>query len=611
MPQENGIKARILIADDEPGVRNMLHALLCDEYECKEVSSAEEALAALNNEAFGLLLSDINMSGLSGLEMIPRVRELSPDTVVMMISGEQNIESAVRAMRAGAFDYITKPFDLEHIEAAISRALKYHSLLVAKRRYENHLEELVAARTAELQRTNTDLQQQITQRRLAEEKVNYMAYHDTLTELPNQNLFKNRLMHELDASRGKGRKSATVFLCPDRFKNINDTLGHETGEQLLRQIAERLTSRIADINTAAYFGGDEFALLFTQIRDAAETARIAETIQDALRPSFSYGEHEIFLTASIGISLSPDDGEDCQTLLKNASTALFRAKEKGGDTYEFYTADMHERAFKRLSLESDLRRALEREEFMVYYQPQVSIEKRKIVGMEALVRWQHPELGLIPPVEFIPVAEETGLIAPLGEWVLREACRQNKAWQNAGYAPLRVAVNLSLRQFQQADLVEMVTRTLAETHLDGDCLDLELTESSMMHNAEQAVKVLRKLKETGITISVDDFGSGYSSLSYLKHLPLDVLKIDRTFVNEMTTDPNNAAIVLAIITLAHNLGLKAIAEGVETEAQWSLLRRLDCDEMQGYLFSKPLPAEAFERLLQKRQEAVVKEVVFS
>jgi EAL domain-containing protein (putative c-di-GMP-specific phosphodiesterase class I) len=264
---------------------------------------------------------------------------------------------------------------------------------------------------------------------------------------------------------------------------------------------------------------------------------------------------------------------------------------------------MNERALKRLSLENSLRRALEREEFTVHYQPQVRADNEKITGMEALVRWQHPELGLVPPAEFIPIAEDTGLIAPLGEWVLRTACAQNSAWQKAGLEPLRVSVNLSLRQFQQTDLIEMVKRALLETGLNPGCLELELTESSMMHDAAHAIETLRQLREIGIKISIDDFGSGYSSLSYLKHLPIDVLKIDRLFVRDMTTDPNNAAIVMAIITLAHNLNLKAIAEGVETAEQWVLLRRLNCDEIQGYLFSKPLPAEAFERLFRERQQA--------
>lgn len=599
---EDDKRARLLIADDNEQVRDVLRGLLSEDYECREVGSAEEALELLRSETFDLVLSDITMGGISGLEMIPHVLRRAPDTVVVMISGKQTIESAIAAMRAGAFDYITKPFDFGRVEAVVRRALEHHALRAAKRYYEAHLEELVDTRTAELQRANAELRRQISERQRAEEKIVHMAYYDALTELPNQTLFKDRLTQELSTSRGDKRKTATLFLAVDRVKKINETLGYATGDELLRGVAHRLMGCIRQTDTAAYFGGNEFALLLTLIGDAGDAAKVAEKIQDALRQSFDCGGHELYVTASLGISLSPDDGADCQALLQNAGAALYRARQHGGDAYEFFTPDMHERALKRLSLENDLRRAIEREEFAVYYQPQVSAEAGgRLVGMEALVRWQHPELGLVSPAEFIPVAEETGMIAPLGAWVLRAACAQNRAWQDAGLEPPRVGVNLSLRQFQQPDLIELIEETLADTGLDPNYLELELTESLMMHDAAHAVETLRRLKEIGIKISVDDFGSGYSSLSYLKHLPLDVLKIDLAFVRDMTVDPNNAAIVMAIITLAHSLDLKAIAEGVETEEQAALLRRLGCDEMQGYLFGRPLPADAFERLLRERQ----------
>jgi EAL domain-containing protein (putative c-di-GMP-specific phosphodiesterase class I) len=307
----------------------------------------------------------------------------------------------------------------------------------------------------------------------------------------------------------------------------------------------------------------------------------------------------------MGISLYPDDGTDCQIMLKNASTALYRVRQRGGDSYQFYTADMHERALKRLSLENNLHRAIEREEFVLYYQPQVSAKTGKFIGMEALVRWQHPEMGLVPPNDFIPIAEETGLIVPLGEWVLRTACRQSVLWQQSGLMPLRLGVNLSLRQFQQNDLVEVVNCALHDSGLKPEYLELELTESAIMHDAEQAIAVLQKLRKLGIKISVDDFGSGYSSLSYLKTLPIDVLKIDRTFVQDITTDLKDVAIVKTIVSLAHNLNLKTIAEGVETDEQSVLLTSLGCDEMQGYFFSKPLTAAALEFLLTTQQSETI------
>lgn len=569
-------KVRILIADDDPQIREMLHALLREDYECTEVCSAEEALALLRTEGFDLVLSDITMSGISGLEMVPEVLRLAPDTVVIMISGEQTIESAIAAMRVGAFDYITKPFDLRHVEAAVRRGLEHHALREAKRLYENHLEELVKQRTAER---------------------DHLAYHDALTDLPNRMLFEDRLVNALNLAHRNGQKLAVLSLSLDRFKKFNDTLGHVMADRLLRSVAERLTTCVREGDTVARTEGDEFSLLLSSIGGTENVIEMARSIQQSLKTPFAIEGHELYVTASIGVGLYPDDGTEAQMLLKNAGAALYRAKQQGGDNYQFYSADMNARAFKRLSLENKLRGALERSEFAVYYQAQINSDTQQIVGAEALVRWQHPELGLVSPAEFIPLAEDTGLIAPIGEWVLRTACAQNRSWKEMGLSPLRIAVNFSPRQFQQTDLVEMVGSALTESGLDPGCLELELTESSIMKNAEQTVATLHQLKEMGIKISIDDFGSGYSSLTYLKHLPLDTLKIDRSFVRDMTTDSNNAAIVMAIITLAHSLKLQVIAEGVETEDQSRFLRLLKCDEMQGYLFSRPLPAEAFERLL--------------
>jgi EAL domain-containing protein (putative c-di-GMP-specific phosphodiesterase class I) len=324
---------------------------------------------------------------------------------------------------------------------------------------------------------------------------------------------------------------------------------------------------------------------------------MARSFQSLLEPPFEIEDQELYVTASIGIGLYPHDGTDAQSLLKNSGAALYRAKQQGGNNYQFYTPDMNERALKRLALENQLRWAIERKEFKVYYQPQVNISTGQVVGMEALVRWQHPELGLVSPAEFIPLAEDTGLISPIGEWVLRTACAQTKSWQDSGFSFLHVSVNLSPRQFQQPDLLLMIERQLKESGLEPASLELEVTESSVMKNAESSISTLRELKAMGIKISIDDFGSGYSSLSYLKHLPIDVLKIDQSFVRDMTEDPKDAAIVMAIIQLAHSLQLKVNAEGVETEEQLRFLRLLRCDEMQGYLFCRPLPVEAFEQLL--------------
>jgi diguanylate cyclase (GGDEF)-like protein len=578
MANSTNRQAHILIIDDDPGVRGVLQGMLSEHYECTAVGSAEDALSILSAEKFDLVLSDINMGGMSGLEMIPQVLASAPDTVVMMISGEQTIESAIEAMRVGAFDYVGKPFDLQHVRAAVRRALEHHSLLEAKRLYENHLEELVRQRTAEL---------------------NHLAYHDALTDLPNRILFEDRLTQALALSQRNRQTLGVLFLSLDRFKKVNDTLGHAQGYRLLKEVAGRLVRCVREGETVARFEGDEFAVLLPQINGTEDVIEITQQIREALKLPFTIDGQEIFVATSIGISLYADDGEDAPTLLKNAGAALYRAKEQGGDNYQFYTADMNAKALKRLALENSLRRALERREFVVYYQPQVEINTRQVVGMEALVRWQHPEMGLVCPAEFIPLAEDTGLITPIGEWVLRTACAQSRTWQDEGLAPLRVAVNLSARQFQQQDLSDMVVRILQETGLDSHDLELELTESSIMKNAESAVSTLRELKAMGVQITVDDFGTGYSSLGYLKRLPIDTLKIDQSFVRDVTTDPDDAALVMAMITLAHNLRLKVVAEGVETEEQLRFLHLLRCDEGQGYLFGKPVAADAFRQLLLK------------
>ena len=599
MFEANNNRARILIADDEAAIRRILHQLLGGNHDCVQVASAEEALSRLRSEKFELVLSDIVMGGLSGLEMVPQVLELAPDTVVIMISGEQNIENAVQALRAGAFDYITKPFDLGHVEAAVSRALDHHALREAKRHYESHLEEMVEERTRKLAAANAALQEEIAERKRAEEQVNYLSYYDPLTNLPNQELFRAGLTSALTGAQNSHRQLVTILLSIDRFKKFNDTLGHALGSQLLCGVAERLSACVRDGDVVARFDGDEFSLLLPHMSGAEDAIKIAQRIQEALRAPFELDGHTLYLTVSLGISLCPNDGTEGQMLLQNASVALFRAKQQGGNTHQFYTADMNTSAVARLTLENDLRRALEREEFIVYYQPLVRTGTGQITGMEALVRWQHPERGLVSPAEFIPLAEDTGLILPISEWVLRTACAQNKAWQDAGFEPLCVAVNFSARQFEQSNLSELVAQVICETGLNPGCLELELTESAVMKNAQLSAGILHELRGMGVCISIDDFGTGYSSLSYLRRFPINKLKIDQSFVREIMINESDGEIVRAMIALAHSLKLKVVAEGVETKEQAAFLHILRCDEMQGYLFSKPLPSQAFEELLRE------------
>jgi len=563
---------RLLIIDDEEQIRTLLLEILGHTYECSTATSAEEALAALEDHTFDLIISDINMGGMSGLELVPRVLETKPDGVVMMVSGEQTIETAIEALRVGAFDYILKPFDIPQVEAAVSRALRHRQLLREKRAYKDRLELLLKERTAE---------------------VNRLAYYDTLTGLPNRSLFEDRLEQAIAVAQRTAQMLGILFISVDQIKKVHDTLGHMVGDGLLREVGVRLRKCVTESDTVARFAGDEFALLLTQIGGAKEVVDLIGAISEALRPSFDVKGQDLFATASVGVTLFPFDGEDSANLLKNAGAALYRAKKSGGDNYQFYTADMHAIASRQLALETSLRRAIENHEFLLHYQPRVAVDSLEITGIEALVRWQHPQFGLVSPADFISLAEDTGLIIPIGEWVLRTACRQNKKWQDQGYSPIRVAVNLSARQFQQQDLAETVIRILEEVDLAPHYLELELTESSIMSNADFAIKVLSGLKAMGVTISVDDFGTGFSSLSYLKRLPIDCLKIDQSFVREATSDADDAALVMAIITLAHNLRLTVVAEGVETEEQLAFLRLLRCDEIQGYLFSRPLAAKDF------------------
>ncbi|HSP05835.1 MAG TPA: PAS domain S-box protein [Acidobacteriota bacterium] len=441
------------------------------------------------------------------------------------------------------------------------------------------------------------IQRDITEHKESEQMIRHLAYHDSLTGLPNRMLFQDRFGQALVHSHRNKEMLAMLFLDLDRFKTINDTLGHAVGDRLLKSVAERLASCLREGDTIARLGGDEFMILLTGIRAVEDAAKVADKILTSLKPSFRTDDTDLHITTSIGISLYPFDGKDAETLIKNADVALYRAKEHGRDCYQMYTPGMNERALEKLSLENSLRTALEREEFEIHYQPQVSIRNGRIVGVEALLRWRRPSGQLLLPSDFISLAEDTGLILSLGEWTLRSACAQGRAWHDAGYRLLTMSVNVSARQLQQANLVKMVAEILGDTGFNPRCLELELTESAIMRNPEVAVEVFREMKSMGIQMSIDDFGTGYSSLSYLKSFPLSALKVDRSFVRNCMSDSDDAAIVTAIISMAHSLKLKVIAEGVETEGQLAFLKSLDCDFVQGLLYGPPQPPESLSDML--------------
>jgi diguanylate cyclase (GGDEF)-like protein len=437
----------------------------------------------------------------------------------------------------------------------------------------------------------------VTEGRRAEEEIEHLAYHDSLTGLPNRLLFVDRIEVALSKARYSREPLMVLVVDIDRFKMINDSLDHRAGDTLLQQFGARLRHCVQDGDTVARLGGDQFLILMPRIGSASAIPSIAERILEAVRRPFHIEGRELFVTASVGISLFPDDGDDVATLLQCADTAMNRVKREGRDAYTLYRPDMNARARERMKLETSLRRALERTEFLLHYQPQIDLRTDKIVGAEALLRWRRGDMAVVPPSDFISILEETGLIVTIGEWVLRTACLQLREWHDAGFADLRLAVNLSARQFQHAALVDRVRAILTETRVPAKALLLEITESVAMERAQGSLAKLAELKELGVELALDDFGTGYSSLAYLKRFPIDVLKIDQSFVRGVEFDAKDAALGITSIDLAHGLDLRVIAEGVETEGQRAFLKAHGCDEIQGFLVSRPLTAEGFRRRL--------------
>ena len=439
----------------------------------------------------------------------------------------------------------------------------------------------------------------ITEHKQAEEKLRYQAYHDPLTDLPNRLMYTEHLDMALPQAQRREQLCGVMMLDLDHFKNINDTFGHDFGDKLLINVAQRLRECIRKEDTLARMGGDEFTFLLSLVDDVKDIARVAEKILASFAQPTTIDGKDLFVTPSIGISLFPNDGKDAETLLKNADAAMYRAKEGGRNAYQFYTADMNAQAQERMSLENDLRRALENGELEMYYQPKVSAKDGRIVAAESLIRWHHPTRGFVSPAEFIPLAEENGLILPIGEWLLNEVCRQIRRWRDAGLTVPCIAVNLSGRQFQRQNLPDMLAQAIADAGIEAEDLELELTEGTIMSNAETNIEMLVLLKRMGMSLAIDDFGTGYSSLSYLKRFPVDVLKIDYSFVRDIVTDNNSAELVRGVIGMAHGLKLEVVAEGVETSEQLAFLRLHQCDLIQGFLFSKAVPADDFAALVRE------------
>jgi diguanylate cyclase (GGDEF)-like protein/PAS domain S-box-containing protein len=437
----------------------------------------------------------------------------------------------------------------------------------------------------------------ISERKRNEETINNLAFYDVLTGLPNRALFNDRLKQELAKARRDHQLLAIMFIDLDRFKVINDTFGHNTGDMFLKAVSERLKGIVREGDTVSRPGGDEFLLLFPDIAHVEAVTLIIKKIINKLSEVFILSDKELYITASIGVSVFPDNGNDAETIIKQADTAMYYAKGQGRNNYQFYTPAISTTSAEKIKLESNLRKALPQNELMLYYQPQVDLISGNIIGAEVLLRWQNEEFGFIPPSRFIPLAEETGLINSMGEWVLRSACAQTKAWQKAGFPAIVMSVNVSMYQFKDKSFITLLRDVLWETKLDPQYLVLELTESALMENSALTVSMFKELKSFGIDIAIDDFGTGYSSLSYLKYLPLSRVKLDQSFVQSVTINPNDEAISKAVIAMAHSLNLKVVAEGIENIDQLSFLRSLQCDEGQGFLFSKPVPENEFMKLL--------------
>ncbi len=446
----------------------------------------------------------------------------------------------------------------------------------------------------------------VTDRKVIQQRIQHLAYHDNLTGLPNRGLLQDRLARSIARAERSNRKVAVLFIDLDNFKNINDTLGHDVGDELLRQVSRRLSECVRLEDTIARQGGDEFIVLLDNLDDARNASLVAQKILNSLRQPLSLGGTEQHVSGSVGIALYPEDGRDPQTLMKNADTAMFHGKSLGKNTYQYFTAQMNVAVKRRMTLESALRRAVLQRDFVLHYQPQIDLESGEIIALEALVRWRTDDSGIVMPGDFVPLAEETGLIAEIGEWVLREACRQAREWHDMGLTHRRMAVNLSARQVSDRGFLDMVTRVIAETGLAPGLLELEITESQVMRQTEGMIQLLHRLAEMGIQIAIDDFGTGYSSLSYLKRLPIQKLKIDQSFIRDITVDPNDTAIVVAIINMARSLDLGTIAEGVETAGQLALLRSKGCRVGQGFYFSPPLGAQELYPLLRANSVALAR-----
>ena len=627
------LNASILIVDDKQAnvllLERMLHGA---GYTCVTSTLDPRAVYKLHREhRYNLILLDLQMPGMDGFEVMTLLKTLDSNSYLPVLVITAQPEHKLRALQFGVRDFISKPFDFPEVLTRIHNMLEVQLLHREMQHHSQVLEQTVqelrdtetglrlsqvalltesaalADHAQQLQLANEHLvKSTIAAHELAEEigraklQMAYLAQHDALTGLPNRILLNDRLTQAMALAQRQGKQLALMFLDLDRFKYINDSLGHSVGDQLLLSVAHHLTAAVRGSDTVCRQGGDEFVILLADVEHARDAALSAEKILTALTAPHRIDQLELHVTVSIGISIYPEDGQDVDSLIKSADTAMYHAKENGRNNFQFFEPNMNALAVERHAIESGLRRAMERQELVLHYQPKINLESGTITGVEALVRWQHPQRGLILPEQFVWIAEDCGLIIPIGTWVLGEACRQAQSWQDAGLPPMAVAVNISAIQFRHRDFLEHLTRILKDTGLAPHCLELELTESVLMHDATTTLTVLNGIKTLGVRLAIDDFGTGYSSLSYLKHFQIDTLKIDQSFMRDIThasADTADAAIITAVVCMGKSLNQRVIAEGVETREQLAFLQAHGCGEGQGYFFSRPVTAEALLTLL--------------
>lgn len=577
-------KKDILVVDDTPENLRLLSTILIKQgYNVRKAINGQMALKAVQTVAPDLILLDIMMPIMDGYEVCQHLKanQQSAEIPVIFLSALSEIFDKVKAFKVGGVDYITKPFQFEEVVVRVQNQLALKAAESEIRQLNAQLEERVKERTQQLEIANAQLLE--------------MALHDALTGLPNRTLFIERLEQALNRAQADVvYQFAVLFLDCDRFKVVNDSLGHLIGDELLIAIARRLEASLSQNDILARLGGDEFAIFLTEIKEQTSAIFVANQILESLSHPFQLKGHEVFINASIGIAIGNFNYNKPEHLLRDADTAMYRAKALGKGQHHIFDPAMHDAALQLLQLETDLRRAINQQEFILHYQPIVQLSTGRIAGFEALVRWHHPQLGMVSPGAFIPIAEETGLIIPIGIWVLREACHQLRLWQKEKLQgiPLFVSVNLSARQFAQLDLIEQLDEILSETQLNPQSLKLEITETAIMNNLNAAAVILQKLRSRSIELNIDDFGTGYSSLNYLHCFPINTLKIDQSFVQRLDGNAETLGLIPAIISIAQTMGLNVIAEGIETTQQLAQLITLDCKFGQGYLFSKPLKASA-------------------